>query len=68
MFAWLQRLGDIDEDEMEQVFNLGIGLALVVSPYYADSIRHQISECGVECWQIGRVTAGKRSVVWSEAR
>lgn len=64
VFRWLQRLGDVDQDEMDQVFNMGIGLVLVVSPYYADSVRSQIAESGLECWQIGQITAGERKVVW----
>ncbi|MFQ5629781.1 MAG: phosphoribosylformylglycinamidine cyclo-ligase [bacterium] len=31
VFSLLQELGDIDDDEMRRVFNLGIGLVLVVS-------------------------------------
>ena len=31
---------------MDEVFNQGIGLVLVVGPYYADSIRSQLAECG----------------------
>jgi phosphoribosylformylglycinamidine cyclo-ligase len=64
VFPWIQRLGDIDENEMDQVFNMGIGLVLVVSPHYADSIRHQLADCGLESWPIGRIVAGQRSVVW----
>src|SRR6476646_5745632 len=30
VFSWLQQLGDVDEDEMFRVFNMGIGLVLVV--------------------------------------
>jgi phosphoribosylformylglycinamidine cyclo-ligase len=64
VFPWIQRLGAIDEAEMDQVFNMGIGLVLVVSPHYADSIRHQLADSGLECWPIGRIIAGQRSVVW----
>ncbi|MBI3839214.1 MAG: phosphoribosylformylglycinamidine cyclo-ligase [Planctomycetia bacterium] len=63
VFPWLQRLGEIDEAEMDQVFNMGIGLALIVSPHYADSIRHQLADCGQESWTIGRIVAGGRGVV-----
>ena len=31
---------------MYRVFNMGIGLALVVSPYYAESIQQQLAEIG----------------------
>ncbi|MFH1265402.1 MAG: phosphoribosylformylglycinamidine cyclo-ligase [Planctomycetota bacterium] len=65
VFAWLGRLGQIDEAEMDRVFNMGIGLVLVVSSYYAESIRHQLADCGVESWLIGRVEEGAGGVRWS---
>jgi phosphoribosylformylglycinamidine cyclo-ligase len=65
VFTWLQKLGDIDADEMDSVFNMGIGLVLVVSPHFADSIRRQVQDCGYDCWPIGRVEAGQRSVIWA---
>jgi phosphoribosylformylglycinamidine cyclo-ligase len=64
VFSWLRGLGEIEADEMDRVFNMGVGLAVVVSPYYADSIRHQLAECGLESWPIGRVVAGERGVRW----
>ena len=30
VFTWLQRLGEVDQDEMDRVFNMGIGLVLIV--------------------------------------
>jgi phosphoribosylformylglycinamidine cyclo-ligase len=65
VFAWLQELGDVDDDEMYRVFNMGIGLSLVVSPYYADSIRQQLATCGLDSWVIGRVVAGDQEVKWA---
>lgn len=64
VFGWLQRLGEIESAEMERVFNLGIGMVLVVSPYYAESIRHQLADQGVASWPIGRAEAGPCGVVW----
>ena len=65
VFDWIKRLGDVDDQEMERVFNMGIGLALVVSSYYAEAIRHQLADCGVESWVIGRTVEGTRGVVWA---
>jgi len=67
VFTWLQRLGQIEAEEMDRVFNMGVGMVLIVSPYYAESIRHQLARSGVESWQIGRVESGPRGVVWGEA-
>jgi phosphoribosylformylglycinamidine cyclo-ligase len=64
VFAWLQRLGDVDQSEMDQVFNMGIGLVIVVSPYFAESIQSQLADCGLESWPIGRILAGPRGVKW----
>jgi len=64
VFGWIQRLGEIEPDEMDQVFNMGVGLVLVVSPYYAESIRHQLADAGLESWTIGHVQSGERGVVW----
>jgi phosphoribosylformylglycinamidine cyclo-ligase len=65
VFAWLQRLGEVEPQEMERVFNMGIGLVLVVSPHFADSIQGQLADCGLASWPIGEVEAGERGVVWA---
>jgi len=67
VFAWLQRLGPIEQSEMDQVFNNGVGMVMVVSPFFAESIRHQLADYGVESWTIGRVEEGPRGVVWAGA-
>jgi phosphoribosylformylglycinamidine cyclo-ligase len=64
IFTWLEKLGEIEADEMERVFNLGIGLVLVVSPHYAESIRHQLADAGLESHAIGEAVEGLRGVVW----
>jgi phosphoribosylformylglycinamidine cyclo-ligase len=64
IFTWLEKLGEIEADEMERVFNLGIGLVLIVSPHYAESIRHQLADAGLDAFAIGEAVEGPRSVVW----
>ena len=66
VFPWLQRLGEVDQSEMDQVFNMGLGLVLLVSPYYAESIRHQLADSGLSNCIIGRVRRGPHGVVWSD--
>jgi phosphoribosylformylglycinamidine cyclo-ligase len=61
-FGWLQGLGDLAREEMFRVFNMGIGLALLVRPYFADSVRRTIEQQGLHCWPIGEVVAGTKSV------
>ncbi|MBN1911201.1 MAG: phosphoribosylformylglycinamidine cyclo-ligase [Pirellulales bacterium] len=66
IFPWLAELGDIEPPEMDQVFNMGVGLVLVVSPFYAESIQHQLADLGLESWIIGRIESGQRGVAWAK--
>ena len=65
VFSWLQKLGEIQDSEMDRVFNMGIGLVVIVSPYYAESVRQQFSEFGLENWVIGQVVEGVTGVEWA---
>jgi phosphoribosylformylglycinamidine cyclo-ligase len=59
VFGWLQRLGNIDQAEMDTVFNMGIGFVMIVSPYFAESIQRQLLEDRVPTYQIGDVREGE---------
>ena len=67
LFRWLQELGEIDESEMFRVFNMGIGLVLVVRPFFLATARRFFEEAGIATQVIGEVTEGERSVVWKDA-
>jgi phosphoribosylformylglycinamidine cyclo-ligase len=62
VFPWLQRLGGIDQDEVDHVFNQGIGFVMIVSPYYAESIQRQLGEDRVPAFVIGEVREGEPGV------
>jgi phosphoribosylformylglycinamidine cyclo-ligase len=66
VFTWLQKLGDVDDAEMYRVFNMGLGMMLVVSPYYAESIQQRLASAEFESWPVGRVTEGDQTVQWSD--
>ena len=63
VFKWIQELGNISDDEMDRVFNQGIGLVLIVSEYYADNIRRMLKQSQLESWQIGTIEEGSGEVV-----
>ncbi len=64
IYGWLQKLGGIDDDEMDRVFNMGIGLVLVVSNYYEATITGMLADAGLAHWKLGQIVAGEKSVVW----
>lgn len=55
VFKWIQSVGHIDDDEMARVFNMGIGLILVVKPEEADAISAAIAEMKLDASRIGRI-------------
>jgi len=57
VFPWVQRLGRIEADEMERVFNMGVGMVLVVSSDAAAGVQQQLDDLGLENWQLGAVRA-----------
>jgi phosphoribosylformylglycinamidine cyclo-ligase len=63
IFRLIQEVGRIAEEEMFQVFNMGIGMVMVVSPAYTDSILKQLAELKFPAWRIGRVLRGKNRVL-----
>lgn len=65
VFPWLQTLAEIDDAEMDRVFNMGLGLVLVVSPYFATAIHRTIERLGLDCYTIGRATSGHAHVRWA---
>ena len=58
VFTWLQELGKIETEEMFRVFNMGIGMAMVVRPLQLDAIVKQLGECGVGVHVIGEIAEG----------
>jgi phosphoribosylformylglycinamidine cyclo-ligase len=63
IFDLIQRSGRVSDAEMYRVFNMGVGMVLIVGPYYGDHIKKQLARHGVHCWPIGEVRPGEPSVV-----
>jgi phosphoribosylformylglycinamidine cyclo-ligase len=66
VFPWLQRLGSVEETEMDRVFNMGIGLVVIVAEHFADAIVRRLKSrrVNVPAWVIGEVVPGEKGVLW----
>jgi phosphoribosylformylglycinamidine cyclo-ligase len=62
IFTEIERLGQVAPDEMARVFNLGIGMVLVVSPPARDAVWAALEGAGQQPVAIGEVVAGPREV------
>jgi len=56
LFTKIMCAGEIAEEEMKKVFNLGIGYCLVVPPEVADDVQMMIEGAEFESWVIGEVS------------
>jgi len=58
IFGEVQRAGDIADSEMESVFNLGIGMGVVLPAGDADRAVEIVQAAGQDAWVIGAVVNG----------
>ncbi len=65
LFQWLQKLGDVPEDEMFHVFNMGVGMVFIVSRFYANTVHETAAKLKLNSWQIGEVHAGSGKSRWA---
>ena len=57
VFPWLQQLGNVAENEMFSVFNMGIGLILTVAPSVADKVQAACSTPQYPAVRLGEIRA-----------
>ena len=58
IFRLIRKAGSVPEAEMFRVFNMGIGMVLVVSPHFCESILAQLEAARVPASHIGEIRAG----------
>lgn len=57
VFKWLQKAGNVADDEMHRVFNCGIGLTLIVSITEEAATLAFLKAQGLDAWRIGVIEA-----------
>jgi len=62
VFDLIARCGNVDSAEMFTVFNMGIGLCIVVAPGQVDRVNEIVRATGTDVHRIGRVVDGKKRV------
>ncbi|MGH9164886.1 MAG: phosphoribosylformylglycinamidine cyclo-ligase [Acidimicrobiales bacterium] len=62
IFGEIQRLGDVADDEMERVFNLGVGMIVAVPPGDAFKALDLLRERGHRAVNVGEVVGGRGTV------
>lgn len=65
VFTHLQRLGNVDQDEMLRTFNMGVGMILVVPAKKFKRVQSILDRVNEKGYTIGRVVKGDRKVIYS---
>lgn len=59
IFQILAREGKVPESELYQVFNMGVGMVLVVAANKTDAVQRAVAAQGLKSWLIGEVVRGR---------
>jgi phosphoribosylformylglycinamidine cyclo-ligase len=66
IFDTIQQEGNIDEEEMYRVFNMGVGLVIVIPEESALPVVKALEELGEAAYVIGRIESGDGGVTFAE--
>ncbi|NMB11213.1 MAG: phosphoribosylformylglycinamidine cyclo-ligase [Firmicutes bacterium] len=64
IFRILQKVGNVDEAEMYNTFNMGIGMVVMVRPGLVDDAIELLNESGIKTHIIGKLVPGQGKVVF----
>ena len=62
IFPFLQAKGNVEEIEMYRVFNMGIGMVVVLAPDTVDAALESLNTSGESAFRVGEVVAGEKGV------
>jgi len=63
LFSFLQKSGQVSDDEMFRAFNMGIGMVVVVGSAHMDVALGMLRDAGEEPKVIGEIVAGEKRVL-----
>jgi phosphoribosylformylglycinamidine cyclo-ligase len=64
IFEYLQKIGNVPQDEMLRTFNMGIGMILVVPAKKFKKAQTILDRCGEKAYTVGRVVKGEKRVTY----
>ena len=65
IFRLIAAKGPVDNLEMMNVFNMGVGFVMIVAPDFAGPIMNRLRKRGERCWVLGKVKKGGPDLEWA---
>ena len=63
IFNLLQKQGSVDEHDMFNTFNMGVGMVMVVSPNTADAALSALKAEGIDAYACGEIVYGEEKII-----
>jgi phosphoribosylformylglycinamidine cyclo-ligase len=63
IFTFIQKEGEISDQEMYRTFNMGIGMVLIVSPNEASKVVNDLKIARYDSYLIGEVIKGNKQII-----
>ena len=66
IFKYIQRIGNIEERDMFNTFNMGVGMCIIVSKKDAKKTIEILSSCKEDAYIIGKIIENKEKIIFKE--
>lgn len=66
IFNWLQEQGEISTGEMYNIFNMGIGFTVIISPEEIEQTISILKESGIKAYHIGQIVEDSDTPIYLE--
>lgn len=66
IFKYIQKIGNIEERDMFNTFNMGVGMCIIVSKKDAEKTIEILSYCKEDAYIIGKIIENKEKIIFKE--
>lgn len=66
IFKYIQKIGNIEERDMFNTFNMGVGMCIIVSKKDAEKTIEILSSCKEDAYIIGKIIENKEKIIFEE--
>lgn len=66
IFKYIQKIGNIEERDMFNTFNMGVGMCIIVSKKDAEKTIKILSSCKEDAYIIGKIIENKEKIIFKE--
>mgnify|MGYP004513938665 FL=1 len=66
IFKYIQKCGNIEERDMFNTFNMGVGMCIIVSKKDAEKTIEILSSCKEDAYIIGKIIENKEKIIFKE--